>query len=154
MTAREASTSANPNEIALTFAKASPPDSTFSCKESCSAALNAVTFSGVQYPGAFCGTAATGIPSFNFNAPPSNNGLGSLAEHPLNPCAGNPITTLVTPGNASWSIALSDNDSGAVAALSEVAKGSGKFYQTTWTGVDIDDDFEFEIIAPYDASAS
>ena len=133
------STSADPNEIALTFARFSPPDNTFTCKESCSNTLAAINFDGVQYPGAFCGAAAAGIPAFDFNSKPSNEGLGLLLEHALNPCSANPYTNLSVPANSSWSITLSGNDGGNVAALASTVKDEGKYISTTWSGVDVDD---------------
>lgn len=139
MVANAASTNSDLNEVGVTFARVYPPDSTFSCKESCSSALSAVTFDGTQYPGAFCGSGAAAIPTFNFDSKPSNNGLGMLLEHALNPCSGNPYTNLSAPANASWSITLSNNDGGNVAALTTEANGDRKYYSTVWSSVDVDD---------------
>jgi hypothetical protein len=77
-----------------------------------------------------------------------------LLDHALNPCSGNPYTNLSAPANASWSITLSSNDGGNVAALTTEANGDKKYYSTVWSSVDVDDEFEFEVVVPFDASAS
>lgn len=86
--ALEASTSADPHKLSLTFGSFSPPNNLYECQPTCAEDLNAFIINGVTYPGAFCGASGITIPSLDFSPP--TNGVGDFAQSQLNNCSVDP----------------------------------------------------------------
>ena len=144
ITAVEASTAQDPNEVGVTFGGFEPPNNLFKCQSTCSDTLEALTVDGTTYPGAFCGAAALSIPTLDFSAPPASNGVGRTGQHQLNMCTADPMADEVPA--ADWTMAET-----TTSQLSGWAR-VGDHYEATWASASVADTIEFTVTVPTDAT--